>query len=557
MYITEDNLKSELNAASDGKVELVDKQKASILQDVAQKIVGIDLQNSIFSTLQFPSLPRNWQFLMAPIDWPKKAMTNPNGSLFIDPKDIDSDDAMDIGRQCFGSARFGGKKTGLKQTLNPFAYFVKKKNTNESVMSGEQFLNMLLENSLNEDTPSQTGADIKVRSIKSQNKNSESPALDVINAITTYIVRSIQAVKPLVEMVGGNIATFQKAVNTANQASSDNIRDWLEQKNAAFQEAGNSWMKREAEQMRRQRDAFKDAYTFALCVCYQEPPKGMNKDEFTSLVYSAASTCKNEKGLKIFMKSCTSDFNGDFDDFEARFNANKGKPFKINLDGDLFKRGNANASLIVHVKSVLNERESLDDIMEDGQKKKEGPIDYDKLYTDLFTQLTTAMSECIGPRENWLCFKKIEDEMKFLKDSADKEINTKIDLVCKTTGNSHSLLKYPFKAEGLKGMWARYSSELQQRIDNRIAQLKGSTGSAETGSAAMVEDFLRNTYPQIIAMMLTYRCVFEQLKAVYKNKNIPKCSLDDLKTLTAEAQQNNAEMIRNNAQQIAQSQTTN
>jgi len=58
-------------------------------------------------------------------------------------------------------------------------------------------------------------------------------------------------------------------------------------------------------------------------------------------------------------------------------------------------------------------------------------------------------------------------------------------------------------------------------------------------------------------MMLTYRCVFEQLKAVYKNKNIPKCSLDDLKTLTAEAQQNNAEMIRNNAQQIAQSQTTN
>jgi methionyl-tRNA synthetase len=62
------------------------------------------------------------------------------------------------------------------------------------------------------------------------------------------------------------------------------------------------------------------------------------------------------------------------------------------------------------VKSVLNERESLDDIMEDGQKKNEGPIDYDKLYTDLFTQLTTAMSECIGPRENWLCFKKIEDE---------------------------------------------------------------------------------------------------------------------------------------------------
>ena len=43
MYITEDNLKSELNAASDGKVTLVDKQKAALLQDLCQKIVGIDL----------------------------------------------------------------------------------------------------------------------------------------------------------------------------------------------------------------------------------------------------------------------------------------------------------------------------------------------------------------------------------------------------------------------------------------------------------------------------------------------------------------------------------
>lgn len=60
MYITEDNLKSELNTASDSKVTLVDKQKAALLKDIAQKIVGIDLQNSIFSTLQFPSLPRNW-----------------------------------------------------------------------------------------------------------------------------------------------------------------------------------------------------------------------------------------------------------------------------------------------------------------------------------------------------------------------------------------------------------------------------------------------------------------------------------------------------------------
>ena len=538
MYITEDNLKNELNAASDGKVSIVDQQKAALLKDIAQKIVGIDLQNSIFSTLQFPSLPRNWQFLMSPIDWPKKAMTNPNNSLFMDPKDIDGDDAMDIGRQCFGSARFSGKKTGLKQTLNPFAYFVKKKNANES-LTGEQFLNMLLENALNEDTPSQTGADIKVRSIKSQNKNSVSPAVDVINAIDTYIDKSISAVKPLVEMVGGNANQFSKSIQTASSSEKDNIVVWLKQKNASFQETGENWLKRSVENVRRERDYIKKAIEFASCLCVSDPPSGMSKEEFVQSVYSRAKDCKDDKALRAFMRFYTTRFNGNFDDFDEHYD---GKPFKIQIDGSGFKQKtttNVNASVDIKANQHLNE--SYEDPTDNEGPIQPDEIDYDKLYTDLFNQLSTAMSECIGPRENWLCFKKIEDEMKFLKESADKEINAKIDIVCKTGGNSHSLLKYPFKAEGLKGMWARYSSELQQRINNRIAQLKGSTGGAETGSAAMVEDFLRVTYPQIIAMMITYRCVFEQLKEVYKDGFTPKVTLEDIKTVGKQTRNNQRE----------------
>ena len=36
-----------------------------------------------------------------------------------------------------------------------------------------------------------------------------------------------------------------------------------------------------------------------------------------------------------------------------------------------------------------------------------------------------------------------------------------------------------------------------------------------SGSANMVEQFLTVTYPQIIAMMITYKCVFTQLKDMY------------------------------------------
>ena len=125
--------------------------------------------------------------------------------------------------------------------------------------------------------------------------------------------------------------------------------------------------------------------------------------------------------------------------------------------------------------------------------------------------------------------------MKQLKEAADKEINAKIDIVCKT-GDQKSLLKYPFKAEGLKGMWARYSNELQSRIDNRINQLMGTQGGSDTGSAQMVEDFLTHTYPQIIAMMVTYRCVFAQIAQEYRNGFVPKVTLEDVQEVLGETE---------------------
>ena len=317
----------------------------------------------------------------------------------------------------------------------------------------------------------------------------------------------------------------------------ENVTEWLAQSNAAFQETGQNWLKRSAENARTQRDCIKDALTFALCISAQNPPKGYSKEDFVNSVYRDAQTCTSRHALRSFMRKYTKQYKGEFDDFEQDFQSHDSKPFDIPLNGTKFaSSGSTSSSISASVEinangRVLNEYEDPNDM--DEPLTNGGPIDYDRLYRDLFNQLSSAMSEVIGPRESWACFKRIEDEMKFLKDSADKEINAKIELVCKTGPNTHSLLKYPFKAEGLKGMWARYSSELQQRINNRIAQLKGSHGGPTTGSAAMVEDFLRVTYPQIIAMMLTYRCIFEQLKEVYKKGGADvACTLDEVKAAT-------------------------
>lgn len=81
-------------------------------------------------------------------------------------------------------------------------------------------------------------------------------------------------------------------------------------------------------------------------------------------------------------------------------------------------------------------------------------------------------------------------------------------------------------------MWNRYSGELDLRMKNRIDQITGA--GAENGSANMVEDFLRNTYPRIISMMLTYKLVFEQIRVLYRKGVYPKVNQDDAE-LIAEA----------------------
>ena len=146
--------------------------------------------------------------------------------------------------------------------------------------------------------------------------------------------------------------------------------------------------------------------------------------------------------------------------------------------------------------------------------------------------LSGEIGNVIGDREHWLCFKNVREDMKKLKDRADAEIKKKIEIVCKT-GGQKSLIKWPMKAEGLLSMWERYSSELDIRINNRINQLTG-LGSVETGSATMLEDFLRSTYPQIVAMLLTYRTLFDQLNVLYKDDFVPQYTLEDVDQIKEE-----------------------
>lgn len=124
--------------------------------------------------------------------------------------------------------------------------------------------------------------------------------------------------------------------------------------------------------------------------------------------------------------------------------------------------------------------------------------------------------------EEWNIVKNAKSRMEKLKESCDKEINAKIELICRTAQSGQSSLgdkfksaisKHPMRAEGLKNIWARYSDDLIDRIESRVRSIGGMNGNSNIFMT--IKRFLIDTYPALIAMMITWKCALELCKAYY------------------------------------------
>ena len=93
-------------------------EDAYIAQYMKNYVWQIDLQTDLYGTVQFPSLPTNFQMLMSKMDFPEKAQKNPNDALFMDPAKIDATIADDLGKQLFNSKSFlSAPAVGAKLTF--------------------------------------------------------------------------------------------------------------------------------------------------------------------------------------------------------------------------------------------------------------------------------------------------------------------------------------------------------------------------------------------------------------------------------------------------------
>ena len=146
------------------------------------------------------------------------------------------------------------------------------------------------------------------------------------------------------------------------------------------------------------------------------------------------------------------------------------------------------------------------------------PFDADALYNEVRGNLREKIIKIMtSDPEEWTDVKWARQQMEQMKTDVDKEIKERIKLVCRMAdsgqlGLSSKLAsfvsKHPLRAEGLTGIWNRHMRDLDERIQRRIKHIS----TPESGSPiAMTIEFLQETVPNVIAMMITYKCLAQLL----------------------------------------------
>ncbi|MBO6272659.1 hypothetical protein J6O48_07745 [bacterium] len=112
----------------------------------------------------------------------------------------------------------------------------------------------------------------------------------------------------------------------------------------------------------------------------------------------------------------------------------------------------------------------------------------DTTFNTVRNKLTEELAELLPTNtDDWYIITNSRERMKALKEAADKEINAKIELICRTASSANSdmggkfkaaISKHPMRAESLKGIWSRYSDDLNDRMESRLRSITGDNGNS-------------------------------------------------------------------------------
>ena len=476
------------------------------------------LSSKKYEEIQLHALPTNYGMLMMDIDYPDKAKDNPNGSLFMQPsKEILQDTASDIGQ-----LYFGGKLDwyGI-YNFNP------EKNIKESLLElygNNDMVRYLLEATANDIDGEQPGEEINQETAKRKSQNTaKSFDGSPITAIDNYIAASIPVIEQLVRTVAGSdisgLKEIYKKIHHYNQLNADTINKYLEKNNEILKLFDESRIEKVTKAQKTQQFIYQKIIEIQklLSVKYLTCSNTKQFDDFISIIHKEKDPTdywdENKKNFYRLFK----DRNGKVLDSDKSLD----NVYNKYLESEHV----TNDSIIISkYYNSLNEEDEEYTYNNEALKKLEA-FDFDSTYDLVKHDLQQIISQAIISKpEEWPIVQNAKTRMEKLKEACDKEINAKIEIICRTVQNGSSSIgekfkaaisKHPMRAEGLKRIWANYSDDLSDRIESRIRSISGNNGNSNM--FVPIKQFLTVTYPALIAMMVTWKCAF-MLQKAYTNK---------------------------------------
>lgn len=308
-----------------------------------------------------------------------------------------------------------------------------------------------------------------------------------IDAIDEYIKKISKITSTLLSHITAKsarqeITELEKIIYTLSGKADKTINAFIEKNNDTFKEKEDLRRQNELNNARDERELYNLRYQISTIFA-------THKDA----IYS------KELYKKIEKSRSQAELRNIYDQLMDQYGDHK--------NGEVF-----NSIQYKKTNNILNESDS------DIKESDSGYVIFnaDNIYDDIKTTLSEKIVKILGTDpEDWEDIKWARKEMDLMQEGADKEILAKIDIICRTTNQDNMGLgaklgafirKHPMRAEYLKGLWGRYMRDLDVRKQKRIDNMTNPDGASPL---AMCNNFLVNTYPSLIAMMLTYKTIIK------------------------------------------------
>ena len=480
------------------------------------------ISSNKWENIQLQSLPTNYAMLMMNIDYPDKAKDNPNGSLFMKPsKEILQNKSSDIGNKFFGGKLkwdtiYNYKFDTIKESYNQFLNLYKNNDVFKYLIEAGPVTGDIYGDVAGEEINQETA----------KRKEQDTAGLfdgSPIDAIDKYITNSIPIVEQLARAVSGKnsseLKNMVKILQQLNSLNDQRINDYLDKNNEVLALINKSSEREAKDKIQSQLNGLQRIVKIQRLI-----------SKFPDNYYKFIQTGPGKK-FATWLSDCEEDIDGTvykkwkdvylpyiYVDGKQIINDNK----LIQLtDFDAIKSVTfANSGKIGESLQFLNEDENVNNAEETLEQ-----FNFDEVYNNILKTIQPVMQRvCISDPSEWQIIQNAKTRMEKLKEACDKEINSKIEIICRTVQNGSSSMgekfkaaisKHPMRADGLKNIWARYSDDLNDRIESRIKSITGDNGNSNMFMP--IKQFLTDTYPSLIAMMITWKCVLTLCQR-YTNK---------------------------------------